>query len=206
MEVAICKPNTKSIIATAFQTDCENIIIPIITDVLSDCPLSLLPVFNKTKKKYTFSNGSTISIVGLDKNPDSLRGQKLNGVVVLDEAGFIDTLTYIYSSIIVPATMYSDTKIIVISTPPVTPDHPFKAFCEKAMDEGSYVKLTIYDNPLVTPEKILEYKAECLTKSDFEREYECFFVVNETLHIIPEFQDLFGLIENVWQSEPGALC
>lgn len=66
LEVAISKSNTKSIIATAFQTDCENIIIPILQEMLADCPKSLYPTFNKTKKRYIFKNGSSISIVGLD--------------------------------------------------------------------------------------------------------------------------------------------
>ncbi len=189
LEVAISNPNTKSIIATAFQTDCENIIIPIIQDLLSDCPKSLYPTFNKTKKRYVFKNGSSISIVGLDKNPDALRGNKLNGVIVLDEAGFIDSLNYIYSSIIVPATMYTDSKVICISTPSSSPNHPFKTFCDKAMLENAYVKLTIYDNPLVTPEIIEQYRKECLTVTDFNREYLCKFEVDETLHIIPEFKD-----------------
>lgn len=187
IETAIKKKKSKSIIATAFQTDCENIILPIINEILSDCPQSLMPQFNKTKKRYDFKNGSSISIVGLDKNPNSLRGSKLNGVIILDESGFIGDLNYIYSSIIVPATMYSDTKIIMISTPPVSPEHPFKNFCEKAELENAYVTLTIFDNPMVTPEIIEEYRRECLTETDFQREYLCMFVTDSNLALVPEF-------------------
>lgn len=197
LETALSKSKSKSIIATAFQTDCENIIIPIIQDVLADCPISLRPIFNKTKKRYTFKNGSTISIYGLDKNPDALRGNKLNGVVVCDEAGFIDNLSYVYSSIIVPATMYSDTKVIIISTPPVSPDHAFKSFCEKAQLENAYVLLTIHDNPMVTPEMIEDYRRECLDETVFQREYLCLFVTDQTLHIVPEFNDSHILKESI---------
>lgn len=187
LEIGITKPGTKSIIATAFQTDAENIVLPIMNELLQDCPKYLLPKLNRTKKRFEFKNGSNISIVGLDKNPDALRGNKLNGVIILDEAGFINDLKYLYSSIIVPATMYSDTKVIMISTPPVSPDHQFKYFCEKADVEQAYVHLTIYDNPLVTSELIEEYRKECLTETDFQREYECKFVTDVNKQIIPEF-------------------
>jgi phage terminase large subunit len=196
LEMAIRKPKSKSIIATAFQTDCENIILPIINDLLSDCPQNLMPQFNKTKKRYNFKNGSSISIVGLDKNPNSLRGNKLDGVIILDEAAFIGDLNYIYSSIIVPATMYSNTKVIVISTPPISPEHPFKNFCEKAESENAYVKLTIHDNPMVTPDVIEEYRKECLTETDFQREYLAEFVTDKNLHIIPEFKADNHIIES----------
>lgn len=188
IEIAIKKPKSKSIIATAYQTDCENIILNIMNDLLMDCPNNLLPVFNKTKKRFNFSNGSSISLIGLDKNPNALRGNKLNGVVVLDEAAFIGDLNYLYSSIIVPATMFSDCKIIMISTPPISPEHPFKQFCEKADLEQAYVHLTIYDNPMVSKHMIDQYRNECLTSTDFEREYECKFVTDKNLHIIPEFK------------------
>lgn len=178
---------TKSIIATAFQVDCESIVTPIMFDILKDCPKNIYPHFNKTKKRFEFRNGSTIEILGLDKNSNKLRGNKLNGLVILDEAGFIQNLSYLYSSIIMPATMYSDAKVIMISTPPVSPEHSFKSFCEKATLENAYVKLTIYDNPMVTPQEILEYKKECLTETDFQREYCAEFVTDANSQIVPEF-------------------
>ena len=86
-------------------------------------------------------------------------------------------------------TMYREgARVIMISTPPKSPDHDFKDFCLKAEQENAYVKLDIYKNPMVTPEMIEEYKAECLTKTDWEREYLCEFATDETLSIIPEMR------------------
>lgn len=76
----------------------------------------------------------------------------------------------------------------MISTPPRTPDHDFKDFCLKAKQEDAYVELNIYKNPMVTPEVAEEYKKECLTTTDWEREYLCQFVTDETLAIIPEMK------------------
>lgn len=183
------KSKSKSIVATAFQSDLVEFILPAFDEILSDCPSQLRPVFNKARNLFVFKNGSQIKLVGLDKKPNGLRGNKLNGTILLDEAGFISNLGKIYSSVIIPATMYSNAKVIMISTPPVSPDHDFKKFCEKAILENAYVKLTIHDNPMVTPEMIEEYRKECLTVSDFNREYLCAFEVDEALHIIPEFDE-----------------
>lgn len=186
IETAI-KNKTKSIVATAFNTDLQEFILPAFDEVLKDCPKHLQPTYNRSNHKYTFKNGSTIKLVGLDRKPNGLRGNALNGVIVLDEAGFISNLAKLYSSVIVPATMYTNAKIILISTPPTSPDSDFKTMCDKAMAEGSYVKLTIHENPMVTPEMVQEYRQECLTESDFKREYECDFVIDENSSIIPEF-------------------
>lgn len=186
IETAI-KSKSKSIVATAFNTDLQEFILPAFDEVFKDCPKHLLPIYNKSSHKYTFKNGSTIKLVGLDKKPNGLRGNKLDGVIVIDEAGFVSNLAKLYSSVVVPATMYTNAKVILISTPPTSPDSDFKTMCDKAVQEESYVKLTIHQNPMVTPEMIQQYRNECLAESDFRREYECDFVIDENSSIIPEF-------------------
>jgi len=83
-------------------------------------------------------------------------------------------------------------KIIMISTPPETPSHPFSMFAKKAEMEGAYIKLTIYDNPMVTEEMIEQYHKECLTETEWKREYLCLFVVDESRAIIPEWEAWMG--------------
>ena len=190
-EVAIKKEKARVVIASAYQKDVEEFLLPIALDILSDCPESLRPQFLSSKRKFKFKNDSEIQIVGLDKNPNAGRG-KYCDLYIFEEAGYISNLNYLYSSVVVPMTMYRDgAKILMISTPPKTPAHPFRDFCLKATEENAYVKLTIHDNPMVTPEMIEEYKAECLTESDWSREYLCDFAVDENLAIIPEFKDEF---------------
>jgi hypothetical protein len=43
---------------------------------------------------------------------------------------------------------------------------------------------------MVTPQMIEEYKKECLSETDWEREYLCKFVTDSTLAIIPEAKNL----------------
>jgi hypothetical protein len=80
---------------------------------------------------YIFPNGSRIKLVGLDKNPNGLRGNTLD-LIVIDECGFVTNLDYIYKSVIIPATLHRpNCKIIMISTPPSTPAHPLLITAKK---------------------------------------------------------------------------
>ena len=189
IRVARSKERARVKVATAFLTDLEEFIQPAFENVLEDCPDSLRPKWNATKKKYLFSNGSEIQLIGLDRKPNGGRGNYCD-LYVFDEAAFIKNVSYIYSSVVVPMTMYREgARVIMISTPPKSPDHDFKDFCMKAKQENAYVKLDIFQNPMVTPEIIEEYKKECLTETDWLREYLCEFATDETLAIIPEMKD-----------------
>jgi hypothetical protein len=193
LEVAIKTENARVVIASAFQKDVAQFIVPTFKTILKDCPKSLKPNFNATSKKYEFSNGSEILICGLDKNPDAGRGNYCD-LYIYEEAAFVgeDQIQYTFDSVVMPMTMNRpNAKIIMISTPPRSPSHPFKSFCDRASNQNAYVKLTIYDNPMVSPETIEEYKAECLNVSDWEREYMASFVVDTNSAVIPEWKDEF---------------
>lgn len=186
IKVALSKDLARVKIASAYLKDVEEYIIPTFDLVLEDCPEELKPQYLDSKKKYRFKNGSEIQIVGLDKNPNAGRGNYCD-LYVFDEAAFIKNLSYIYSSIVMPMTMYREgAKVIMISTPPKTPDADFVDFIHKAKREDAYVELDIYKNPMVTPEMAEEYRRECLTETDWEREYLCKIVTDKTLALIPE--------------------
>jgi len=186
IKVALSKDLARVKIASAYLKDVEEYIVPTFDLVLEDCPEELKPQYLDSKKKYRFKNGSEIQIVGLDKNPNAGRGNYCD-LYVFDEAAFIKNLSYIYSSIVMPMTMYREgAKVIMISTPPKTPDADFVDFIHKAKRENAYVELDIYKNPMVTPEMADEYRRECLTETDWEREYLCKIVTDKTLALIPE--------------------
>lgn len=186
IKVALSKDLARVKIASAYLKDVEEYIVPTFDLVLEDCPEELKPQYLDSKKKYRFKNGSEIQIVGLDKNPNAGRGNYCD-LYVFDEAAFIKNLSYIYSSIVMPMTMYREgAKVIMISTPPKTPDADFVDFIHKAKRENAYVELDIYKNPMVTPEMAEEYRRECLTETDWEREYLCKIVTDKTLALIPE--------------------
>ena len=156
-----CLKNPKEHIryGCAFSTDLEEFILPAFEIILNDCPEYLRPYYHKSKKRWVFRNGSVIKLIGLDRNPNGLRGNAITKIVI-DEAGFVSHLKYIYNSVIIPATMkQSGIKLIFISTPPESPEHFFVELISmaKILDSGFYLELTIDDiSDLEEDEKNIE--------------------------------------------------
>jgi hypothetical protein len=173
-------------VASAFLKDVEEFIVPAFDLVMEDMPDEMRPKWLESKKKYRFNNGAEIQLVGLDRNPNAGRGNYCD-LYVFEEAAFIKNLKYLYSSVVVPMTMYRpNAKVLMITTPPASPDHEIADFCIKAKQENAYVELDIYKNPMVTPDMIEEYKAECLSETDWMREYLVQFVTDKSKAILPE--------------------
>jgi hypothetical protein len=193
IEQALRLPNARIKYGTAFLSDLQEFIIPTFNLILSDCPSWLVPKYNVQQSKFIFKNGSEIKLVGLDMKPNGLRGNTID-LIILDEAAFINNLRYLYDSVIVPATIHRrKCKIVLITTPPVSPDHDFVEFYQKAENEGSSVKFTIHDNPMLTKGRIEELCKEAggEDSSTWKREYMCIFCVDTSLAIVPEWRDDF---------------
>lgn len=191
VETAIKIPKAQIRYGAAFQTDLVDFIIPAFEKIFEDAPESVKG--RKVGNYYRFPNGSRIKLVGLDKNPNGLRGNTLD-LIIIDECGFVTNLDYIYKSIIIPATLHRpNCKIVLISTPPATPAHPFVDYVQKAEVEGAYVKLDIFTNPLITPDDIERMAQEMggRNSTTFRRECLCEFITDSDLAIIPEWHDKF---------------
>lgn len=162
IERAIQFPNQQIKMASETQRAVRKIILPLVRQILETCPKHLRPKFHAHDNLFTFSNGSEIHIAGssLDQ-ADSLRGTACD-LALIDEAGFIGDLEYLVDSILLPQTLNRpNAKIILASTPSKTPDHPFvQRFMAEAIAGNYYSKFTIYDNPLLKPEEIEEFKKE----------------------------------------------
>lgn len=197
--LALSKPKARIKYATAFQTDLVEFILPTFDAVLESCPKAIRPRYKVQGSKWIFENGSEIKLVGLDKSPNSLRGNVIDAIII-DEAGFVSNLDYIYKSIIVPATLHRpNCKIIMISTPPSTPAHSFVDFIQKAELEGAYVKLDIHSNPRITEADINRMAKELggFQSTSFRRECLCELITDADSRIIPEWDG-----SNVLATEP----
>lgn len=191
VETAIQTPKSQIRYAAAFQSDLVDFIIPAFEKLQEDAPSSVKG--RKVGHYYLFPNGSRIKLVGIDKNPNGLRGNTLD-LIIIDECGFVGNLDYIYKSVIIPATLHRpNCKIILISTPPSTPAHPFVDYVQKAELEGAYVKLDIHTNPLIKPDDIERMAQEMGGRGSttFRRECLCEFVTDSDLAIIPEWDDKY---------------
>lgn len=228
VELALSKPNAQIRYGAAFQSDLMDFIIPAFEKVMEDCPEDIKGVFKTQGSKFVFPNGSIIKLCGLDKNPNGLRGNTLD-LIIIDECGFVGNLDYIYKSVIIPATTHRpNAKIILISTPPSTPAHSFLDYAQKAELEGSYSVFTVFENPRVNAKGILRLMKEtgCVLPADaetmhtlsnmvetktldfpeswklsttFRREYLCEFITDTDLQIIPEWDDKY--VQEIEQDE-----
>jgi hypothetical protein len=193
LELAIQKPNARLKYGTAFHSDLVEFILPNFDVALGDCPNDLRPRYMRAGSKFIFDNGSEIKLVGVDRNPNGLRGNAID-LITLDEAAFINNLDYLYKSIIMPATTHRpNCRIKMISTPPSSPAHDFLDYAEKAEFEGSYCKLTIYDNPMVNEATIKRLMTESggENSSTWRREYLCAHILDSNLAIVQEWDEKF---------------
>ena len=131
--------------ATAFLSDLEGFLMPIFEQVLQDCPVRLRPSYHKSTKTWIYPRGSTIKLIGVDKNPNGLRGNNID-ILIMDESAFVRNLRTIYTSIVVPATMKRPFKLIFPSTPPESPEHFWASdLVPRAKARNTYVHRTIDD-------------------------------------------------------------
>lgn len=185
-------PHSQIKFAAPTQRMVRKIILPIMRQIQEDCPKHLRPKFHKMDGVVEYQNGAEIHIAGTEMGQvDGLRGTACD-LALIDEAGFATDLEYVLESVIVPQTLTRpNAKIILASTPPVSPDHAFVRYAQAAMEAGSYSRYTIYDNPLLTPEQIEEYKKEAggAESTAWRREYMAEFVMSKDSAIVPEATD-----------------
>jgi hypothetical protein len=124
----------------------EDLVLPIMARILSECPPELRPTYHQSKRVYTFPNGSTIELYGLDKNPNASRGGAIDGAF-LDEAGFFKRLRYLLRSVLTPQMLGRIwASLLLASTPPDTPSHYWSTDVVKsAIARRAYDRRTIED-------------------------------------------------------------
>lgn len=194
-EVCLQKRHARAKLGTAFHTDLIEFIMPAFDTILQDCPKRYLPRFMKQQSKWVFpETGAELKLVGLDRKPNGLRGNAID-IIGVDEAGFVSKLDYLYRSVIIPATTHRpDCKVILASSSPNTPAHPFLDFVQKAEFEGSHSKFTIYDNPMLdeaTRQRLMDESGGPLSTT-WRREYLCEHCTDDELSIVsgwnPEYE------------------
>lgn len=184
--------------ATAFQTDLVEFIKPAFDTMLEDCPEDLKPEYLESKKVYIYpTTKSEIKLVGLDKNPNGLRGNGLR-IIVIDEAGFVSNLEYLYKSVIIPATarrkgqIKQKIKIIVISSPPPSAERHFAYEMKKKAKEqknGFYLCKTLDEIDAIPDEEKERLLREAGGRNSVtaQREFFCKWIVDVEQAVCPTF-------------------
>lgn len=194
VEDCIRQPGSRHLIASAEEVNLKEFVIPNIDSIIADAPEHLRPKFMSghkgLKAAYWFPNGSVLKLVGIDKNPDGLRGPKLHGAVI-SEAAFVKKLKKTIGSVLYPQFQRTPLSTLILeSSAPDNPEHEFdtlfKPDCEA---RGAYVFMTIDDNTAMSQEEKDEFveAARAIDPDDAEREYYGKRVRNRLRVIVPEF-------------------
>jgi hypothetical protein len=167
----------------------RSVVRPIFREILEDCPKHLRPKFSTMDNIYKFPNGSEIQLAGADGgNADSIRGGKAD-LCIIDEAGFVDELHYVVRSILLPTISTTRGRMILASTPPISPSHDFVDYMEKENFRNAFILKTVFDNPRLEKDQldaiIKQYGG--MEDAEFQREYMCRIIKDQTRAIIPEF-------------------
>lgn len=192
-ETCIQKP--KALVAFIAPTidDVQEYVRQLYDVAFASCPEELKPKLRKTQ--IVFPNGSKILFRGVGKGVgtsyNNLRSFAFD-LIILDEAGFSANLDEIVDGALVSTLIPRNGNMLLMSTPPVTPDHAFKAYCDQAELDGAYMKLTIRDShySLERQEKFIKDLGG-LTSHKVRREFFCEFVIDTDFQLCPEWKPEF---------------
>jgi hypothetical protein len=190
-EAARRNPGWQIRFVTGNQKSLRKIVQPNLRTLHESCPQTLKPAWNSLDACYRYGNGSEIHLAGAnDGHADDSRGQRAH-LCVVDEAAFVDDLDYLVGSVLLPQTLTTGGKVILISTPPVTPAHAFITYVESAAARGTHIKRTIDECQHLTDRQkeslIEELGGRHSTKA--RRELWCEHIVDEEYAVIPEFTE-----------------
>ena len=187
------KENTRVAFVAPVERRLEDYIRSISSKVLKDCPKDLEPEFFSSSNMYKFKNGSELWFAGSNNQSyNALRGTEFD-LFLIDEAAFIDSLEDLVEGVAMPTLFHTKGYMIMSSTSPITPEHPFKTYAEKAILNGSYSMYTIDDDETIDPEFLEGWIAEAGGRetTTFRREYLCQFVVDEERSLTPAWDNKF---------------
>jgi hypothetical protein len=189
-EVCISKANSLVGFIAPTVDDVQEYVRQLYDVVFATCPAELKPRLGKTQIK--FANGSKILFRGVGKGVgtsyNNLRSFAFD-LIILDEAGFSANLDEIVDGALVATLIPRNGNMLLLSTPPVTPDHAFKGYCDQAELDGAYMKLTIRDShyPLERQEKFIKDLGGLLSHK-VRREFFCEFVIDTDFQLCPEWK------------------
>ena len=237
VEDCIRNPGKNYRYTSAFQKNIEEIVGDVAHYVLETCPDRLRPTYKLGSQGraagFYFPNGSVLRLVGLDKNPDGLRGRASDGDDI-SEAAFVDHLMYAVKNVLYHQYQGRPwARMCMESSAPLDPDHDFDMeFLPDCKLRGAYFSATIEDNPRLSRGEKDEFIRAAGGRGDIDCEREYFNVRSRDpkRYVVPEFNvdkhvrelrkpnyahayvagdpgsaDLFGLLWGYWHYEKAQL-
>lgn len=192
-EVAIQKKDALIAYVAPTVDSVQSYMRQLVQVVFASCPEHLKPKMLKTE--LVFANGSRILFRGVGKGiSDSYHNLRSFAfdLILLDEAGFSANLDEIVDGALLSTLLPRNGNMLLLSTPPVTPDHAFREYCEQAKADGAYSEFTLRDSHYTREQQDKFIKAVGgETSAKAQREYFCRFVIDTDFQIIPEWDDKY---------------
>jgi Terminase large subunit, T4likevirus-type, N-terminal len=189
IEKCLQKPNATVKLVFPKQRAAKKNVVPELKKILEDCPRYLKGEFKVADLEWQFPNGSRIQLSGGDGgNIENIRGGN-SDLNIVDEAGFVDDLTYGVRSVLGPTVKLTGGRTILVSTPSRSENHEFiQNFVYPYMAEDRIKIFSIYDNPRFT-DAILKDALDDYPAGEndegFRREYMCEIVRSVDATILP---------------------
>jgi len=212
LEFCLQNPGKRVNIIAPNRKHATDIVVPLIDKIIKDAPKGLV---KRTKSEYKWHvGGADLVLGGFDTASDSFRGTE-GDLIIIEESGFADPndYEYIMRSIIKPLLLHSRGKLIHLTTPPRSADHPFVSnTIPEAKVNKSFWQFTLYDNPLLDDEQRAMAVKDCggIHTDDFRREYMCEIIRDSNFVVIPSFTQArhvkpFGIPESrfTWTAIDG---
>lgn len=206
---AHCHPGQQIKYLAQFGSSVRGIIAPTISLLIEDMPREFRPKSDapeaieqdKVDHKWHFPHPgkaeSCIHAAGANnKHYKALRGPRAH-LLIQDECAFYDDFPEVQGALR-PMLITTRGACVYATTPPVTPAHPYEAYCASLKTAGRYIHRTIHGHPRKSVKDIdedLEREARLkgMTLQQFRkttyyrREYLCMHVLEESRAVCPEW-------------------
>src|SRR3974390_1611129 len=190
--VETCIAKEKALVAFIAPTvdDVQEYVKQLYDVVFKTCPEGLRPTLQRTQ--ISFPNGSKILFRGIGRGVGSsynnLRSFAFD-LIILDEAGFSANLDEIVDGALLPTLIPRNGNMILLSTRPITPDHVFNEYVEKAKVANAYMELTIRDShySIEQQDKFIKDLGG-ITCAKVRREFFCESVIDTDFQLCPEWK------------------
>lgn len=174
-------------------------------------PTGLIKTANASTLQIELINGNRLSFFSAE-SPTAIRGNSFRGLVVCDEAAFVNDTTSdgqdFFNSILMPTCKAYKPKVIYASTPLAKSGTFYTKFMRgqeghphtDTPNKVYSIKATIYDDSLVTAEEIEEIK-NSIPEASFQREFMVEFMDN-AMSAFTDYTDKFTLKKQIDFNQP----
>ena len=169
-------------------------------------PTGLIKTANASTLQIELINGNRLSFFSAE-SPTAIRGNSFRGLVVVDEAAFVNDTTSdgqdFFNSILMPTCKAYKPKVIYASTPLAKSGTFYTKFMRgqeghphtETPNKVYSIKATIYDDSLITAEEIEEIK-NSIPEASFQREFMVEFMDN-AMSAFTDYTDKFTLKKQI---------